>query len=64
MKEAELHIAPLGHRDFSPSEFANQATITQISDTRENLFGLSPGSTQLADFCVDNDTAAWTVVKA
>lgn len=64
MKEAELHTVTLRHHDFYPLPFANQATFTQIFDTKENLLGLSPGSTQMADFCADNDTAAWTVVKA
>lgn len=64
MKEAELHRVTLRHHDFYTLAFANQATFTQIFDTKENLLGLSPVSTQMADFCADNDTAAWTVVKA
>lgn len=49
---------------FYPLEFANQAIVIQILDTKEYLFGLSPVLTQMAVFYADNKAIAWEVVKA
>lgn len=48
----------LGHDVSYPLESANQAMVTQIFDTKEYLFGLSPVSTQTAVFYADTNASA------
>lgn len=57
-------LLSLGHDDFYPLEFTNQATITHSYDIKENVSGLSPVSKQMAHFCADKNTTAWKVVEA
>lgn len=57
-------LVSFGHDDFYPLEFANQAAIIHSFDTKDNLWGLTPDSKQVAYFCADKNTTDWKVVKA